>query len=97
MICENCEQLSAQTVQRLFELIKKIGVPTIFAETTINPALIKTFAQEAASEISTKSTLLWFNWCKGKWKRFLHQNSRGEYPQHYKSIGEKYLLFQPKK
>ncbi|MEI1373109.1 zinc ABC transporter substrate-binding protein [Nostoc sp. UHCC 0926] len=40
----------------MFELIKKKGVPAIFAETTINPALIKTFAQEAASEISTKST-----------------------------------------
>ncbi|WP_442948893.1 metal ABC transporter solute-binding protein, Zn/Mn family [Nostoc sp.] len=58
MICESCEQLNAQTVQRLFELIKKKGVPAIFAETTIDPALIKTFAQEGAGEISTKSTLL---------------------------------------
>lgn len=41
------EQPSAQTVQRLVESIKKIGVPAIFAETTINPALIKTVAQEA--------------------------------------------------
>lgn len=41
------EQPSAQTVQRLVESVKKIGVPAIFAETTINPALIKTVAQEA--------------------------------------------------
>ncbi|AUT00500.1 metal ABC transporter substrate-binding protein [Nostoc sp. CENA543] len=46
------EQPSAQTVQRLVESIKKIGVPAIFAETTINPALITTVAQEAKVKLA---------------------------------------------
>lgn len=48
------EQPSAQTVQRLVESIKKIGVPVIFAETTINPALIKTVAQEAGVKLAPR-------------------------------------------
>ena len=48
------EQPSAQTVQRLVEEIKKTGVPTIFAETTINPALIKTVAQEAGIKLAPR-------------------------------------------
>ncbi|MGH1394687.1 MAG: metal ABC transporter substrate-binding protein [Trichormus sp.] len=46
------EQPSAQTVQQLVESIKKIGVPAIFAETTINPALITTVAQEAGVKLA---------------------------------------------
>ncbi|WP_414579161.1 metal ABC transporter substrate-binding protein [Anabaena sp. CCY 9402-a] len=46
------EQPSAQTVQRLVESIKKIGVPAIFAETTINPALITTVSQEAGVKLA---------------------------------------------
>lgn len=41
------EQPSAQTVQRLVETIRQAQVPAIFAETTLNPALITTVAQEA--------------------------------------------------
>lgn len=41
------EQPSAQTVQRLVEAVKSAGVPAIFAETTLNPQLIRTVAQEA--------------------------------------------------
>lgn len=41
------EQPSAQTVKRLSDDIRKAKVPAIFAETTINPALIKTVAAEA--------------------------------------------------
>ena len=41
------EQPSAQTVKNLIDEIKKSQVPAIFAETTINPALITTVAQEA--------------------------------------------------
>ncbi|MBF2036882.1 MAG: zinc ABC transporter substrate-binding protein [Leptolyngbyaceae cyanobacterium T60_A2020_046] len=41
------EQPSAQTVSQLVQAIRTAGVPTIFAETTINPALITTMAQEA--------------------------------------------------
>jgi len=48
------EQPSAQTVQRLVESIKKISVPAIFAETTINPALIKTVAKEASVKIAPR-------------------------------------------
>lgn len=48
------EKPSAQTVQRLVESIKKIGVSSIFAETTINPALIKTVAQEAGVKLASR-------------------------------------------
>jgi manganese/iron transport system substrate-binding protein len=48
------EQPSAQTVQRLVEAVKKAGVPTIFAETTINPALITTVAQEAGVKLAPR-------------------------------------------
>lgn len=46
------EQPSAQTVKLLVESIKKIGVPAIFAETTINPALITTVAEEAGVKLA---------------------------------------------
>ncbi|MGM3307983.1 metal ABC transporter substrate-binding protein [Anabaena sp. WFMT] len=46
------EQPSAQTVKELVDSVKKIGVPAIFAETTINPALIKTVAQEAGIKLA---------------------------------------------
>ncbi len=41
------EQPSARTTQQLVEAVRSAGVPAIFAETTINPALIRTVAQEA--------------------------------------------------
>lgn len=46
------EQPSAQTVQKLVEAVKTAGVPAIFAETTINPALIQTVAQEAGVRLA---------------------------------------------
>lgn len=46
------EQPSAQTVQRLVQSIKTASVPAIFAETTINPALIQTVAQEAGVKLA---------------------------------------------
>lgn len=46
------EQPSAQTVKRLVQSIKNTGVPAIFAETTINPALITTVAQEAGVKLA---------------------------------------------
>ena len=48
------EQPSAQTVKRLSDSVKSIGVPAIFAETTINPALIKTVAQEAEVKLAPR-------------------------------------------
>lgn len=49
------EQPSAQTVQTLVESIKGAGVPTIFAETTINPQLITTVAEEAGVTLSPQA------------------------------------------
>lgn len=46
------EQPSAQTVKKLVDSVKKSSVPAIFAETTINPALIKTVAQEAGVKLA---------------------------------------------
>lgn len=46
------EQPSAQTVQRLVQSIRSAGVPAIFAETTINPVLIQTVAQEAGVKLA---------------------------------------------
>ncbi len=48
------EQPSAQTVRQLVDAIKKIGIPAIFAETTINPALIKTVAAEARVKLPSR-------------------------------------------
>ncbi|TVQ55610.1 MAG: metal ABC transporter substrate-binding protein [Spirulina sp. DLM2.Bin59] len=46
------EQPSAQTVQTLSDAIRAAGIPAIFAETTINDALITTVAQEAGVELA---------------------------------------------
>lgn len=46
------EQPSAQTIKTLADGIKSAGVPAIFAETTINPALITTVAQEAGVKLA---------------------------------------------
>ncbi len=48
------EQPSAQTVKTLSDSVKKAGVRSIFAETTINPALIKTVAEEAGVKIAPR-------------------------------------------
>ncbi len=46
------EQPSAKTVKTLANAIKNTGVPAIFAETTINPQLIKTVAEEAQVKLA---------------------------------------------
>ncbi len=48
------EQPSAQTVQQLVETVQAAGVPTIFAETTINPRLIQTVAEEAGVQLAPR-------------------------------------------
>lgn len=48
------EQPSAQTVKRLVESVKAATVPAIFAETTINPALIKTVAEESGVKLAPR-------------------------------------------
>lgn len=45
------EQPSAQTLKELVEKIKSTGVKAIFAETTINPTLINTVAEEAGVKL----------------------------------------------
>ena len=46
------EKPSAKTVKNLVEEVKQANVPVIFAETTINPALIETVAQEAEVKVA---------------------------------------------
>ena len=46
------EQPSAKTVRNLADAVKVAGVPAIFAETTINSALIRTVAQEAEVKLA---------------------------------------------
>ena len=46
------EQPSAQTVKNLANKIKQAKVPAIFAETTINPRLITTVAEEAGVKLA---------------------------------------------
>jgi manganese/iron transport system substrate-binding protein len=46
------EQPSAQTVKNLADTIKQMKVPAIFAETTINPVLIKAVAEEAGVKLA---------------------------------------------
>lgn len=46
------EQPSAQTTRNLVETVKAQGVPAIFAETTINPSLIRTVAAEAGVKLA---------------------------------------------
>jgi len=48
------EQPSAQTIRSLVAAIKRTGVPAIFAETTINPVLITTVAQEAGVQLAPR-------------------------------------------
>lgn len=46
------EQPSAQTVQQLVNSVRQLGVLAIFAETTINPRLITTVAEEAGVKLA---------------------------------------------
>ncbi len=48
------EQPSARTVQQLVASIQTLGVPAIFAETTINPQLIRTVAAEAGVPLASQ-------------------------------------------
>lgn len=46
------EQPSAQTVRNLAEEIRRLRVPAIFAETTLNPQLIRAVAEEAGVKLA---------------------------------------------
>ncbi|MBW4642243.1 MAG: metal ABC transporter substrate-binding protein [Goleter apudmare HA4340-LM2] len=90
------EQPSAQTVQRLVEAIKKIGVPAIFAETTINPALIKTVAEEASVKLAPRQLYSDSIGAQGSggdsYIKMMEANTRTI----VEALGGKYTPFQPK-
>ncbi|GAB4349293.1 MAG: zinc ABC transporter substrate-binding protein [Cyanophyceae cyanobacterium] len=48
------EQPSARTVESLASAIRAASIPTIFAETTVNPALLKTVAAEAGVTLADR-------------------------------------------
>ncbi len=48
------EQPSAQTVKNLANEVKKLQISAIFAETTINPRLIETVAEEAGVKLASQ-------------------------------------------
>ncbi|MFN6501999.1 MAG: metal ABC transporter substrate-binding protein [Nostoc sp. DedQUE01] len=91
------EQPSAQTVKRLVESVKKIGVPAIFAETTINPALIKTVAQEAGVKLAPHQLYSDSIGAKGSdgdsYIKMMEANTRSI----VEALGGRYTPFQPKK
>lgn len=91
------EQPSAQTVKRLVDSIKKIGVPAIFAETTINPALIKTVAQEAGIKLAANELYSDSIGAKGSdgdsYIKMMEANTRTI----VEALGGKYTPFQLKK
>ncbi|GBE90804.1 periplasmic solute binding protein [Nostoc cycadae WK-1] len=88
------EQPSAQTVQRLVESVKKTGVPAIFAETTINPTLIKTVAQEAGVKLAPHQLYSDSIGAKGsdgeKYIKMMEANTRAI----VEALGGKYTPFQ---
>jgi manganese/iron transport system substrate-binding protein len=91
------EQPSAQTVQRLVESVKKIGVPAIFAETTINPALITTVAQEANVKLAPRQLYSDSIGAAGSegdsYIKMMEANTRTI----VEALGGKYTPFQPQK
>ncbi|QLE59188.1 metal ABC transporter substrate-binding protein [Nostoc sp. TCL26-01] len=91
------EQPSAQKVQQLVESIKKTGVPAIFAETTINPALIKTVAQEAGVQLAPQQLYSDSIGTKGSngdsYIKMMTANTRSI----VEALGGKYTPFQLKK
>jgi len=91
------EQPSAQTVQKLVDSIRKTGVPAIFAETTINPALIKTVAQEAGIKLAPNQLYSDSIGAKGSngdsYIKMMEANTRAI----VEALGGKYTPFQLKK
>ncbi|WP_107805912.1 metal ABC transporter substrate-binding protein [Nodularia spumigena] len=89
------EQPSAQTVTRLVESIKTNNVPAIFAETTINPALIKTVAQEAGVKLAPRELYADSIGEKGSegdsYIKMMEANTRTI----VEALGGKYTPFQP--
>ena len=91
------EQPSAQTVRQLVDSVKSTGVPAIFAETTINPALIKTVAQEAKVKLAPRQLYSDSIGAPGSdgdsYIKMMVANTRSI----VESLGGKYTPFQPAK
>lgn len=89
------EQPSAQTVQRLVEAVKKARVPAIFAETTINPALIRTVAEEAGVKLAPRQLYSDSIGAAGSdgdsYIKMIESNTRSI----VEALGGKYTPFQP--
>jgi manganese/iron transport system substrate-binding protein len=89
------EQPSAQTVKSLSDSIKKTRVPVIFAETTINPALIKTVAAEAGVKLAPEQLYSDSLGAPGSdadtYVKMLVANTRSI----VESLGGKYTAFEP--
>jgi manganese/iron transport system substrate-binding protein len=89
------EQPSAQTVKSLSDSVKKTGVRSIFAETTINPALIQTVAEEAGVKIAPRQLYSDSIGAPGSegdtYVKMLVANTRAI----VEALGGKYTTFQP--
>jgi ABC-type Zn uptake system ZnuABC Zn-binding protein ZnuA len=83
-------------VKELVEEIKKAGVPTIFAETTINPKLIESVAKEAKVKVSKRELFADGLGEKGTeadtYEKMLIANTQTI----VEGLGGKYTPFQPK-
>ncbi|TAF09868.1 MAG: metal ABC transporter substrate-binding protein [Nostocales cyanobacterium] len=89
------EKPSAKTVKQLVDAIKKLGIPAIFAETTINPALIKTVAEDAGIKLSQNPLYSDSIGAKGSdadtYIKMMEANTRTI----VEALGGKYKPFQP--
>ncbi|TAE60509.1 MAG: metal ABC transporter substrate-binding protein [Nostocales cyanobacterium] len=89
------EQPSAQTFKQLVDVIKKMGVPTIFAETTINPALITAIAEDAEVKLSDNQLYSDSIGAKGSsgetYMKMMAANTRAV----VEGLGGKYTPFKP--
>lgn len=90
------EKPTPTRVTELVKTIKTAGVPTIFAETTINPKLIQTVAKEANVKVSDRELFADGLGEKGTegdtYQKMLIANTETI----VKGLGGKYTAFQPK-
>ena len=90
------EKPTARRVKELVGEIKKAGVPTVFAETTINPKLIESVAKEANVKVSDRGLFADGLGEKGSeadtYEKMLIANTRTI----VEGLGGKYTPFQPK-
>lgn len=89
------EKPTARRVKELVDEIKKVSVPTIFAEATINPKLIETVSREAQVNVSNQKLFVDGLGEKGTaadtYEKMLIANTQAI----VKGLGGKYTPFQP--